>query len=513
MRPAMKKNQLPVLGLTLALLLTACTAPGQAEVAPEPTPTLTPVVVTETRPFALPCYPAGGFHPITGSNRLNLTLAPLLYRGLFALDSSFEPQKDLCESYSVSEDGLTWTFALTAANFSDGTPLTSAEAAASLELARQSSRYGGRLSGVARVTAGEGVVVLTLTRPNGALPALLDIPIVKETEDPQRPLGTGPYALTEGTEGLEFTAQREAVPLPTIPLRTIGASDDLVYAFDAREVSLVDTDLTGANALGFSGRFETTDYATTTFLYVGLNMESGPCQEVPVRQALARIFDREDLVERLLAGHARASALPVHPASSLYDSALASSLSCDPEAAQSLLTAAGWTLSEEGRLQKNRSGLSLRLVVNQDNTYKVRLADALGEALEEMGIAVTVDKLPWDDFVSALEKQDFDLYLAETNLTADFDLEPLLGAAGTLNYGGFRDAETAQLLETYHAAQGEDRTQAAARLYAWVAELSPIVSLCFKNGSLLTQWGQVSGASPTQRDVFYGLEGWTIAQF
>lgn len=37
MRPAMKKNQLPVLGLTLALLLTACTAPGQVEPTPDPT--------------------------------------------------------------------------------------------------------------------------------------------------------------------------------------------------------------------------------------------------------------------------------------------------------------------------------------------------------------------------------------------------------------------------------------------------------------------------------------------
>ena len=37
----------------------------------------------------------------------------------------------------------------------------------------------GRLSGVAGVEAAEGRVTVTLTAPNGALPALLDIPIVK----------------------------------------------------------------------------------------------------------------------------------------------------------------------------------------------------------------------------------------------------------------------------------------------------------------------------------------------
>ena len=206
----MKKGRTIYLGLALTLALTGCSR-GEEGPVPTPTPTPTPAAVTDTRPFALPCYPAGGFHPINGANRLNLTLAPLLYRGLFALDERFEPQKDLCGSYSVSGDGLTWTFALIEASFSDGSPLTSVEAAASLELARKSSRYSGRLSDVAKVAAGDGVVVLTLSRPNGALPSLLDIPIVKETEDPQRPLGTGPYVLAEGEEGLELTARREEI--------------------------------------------------------------------------------------------------------------------------------------------------------------------------------------------------------------------------------------------------------------------------------------------------------------
>ena len=126
---------------------------------------------------------------------------------------------------------------------------------------------------------------------------------------------------------------------------------------------------------------------------------------------------------------------------------------------------------------------------------------------------LTVEKLPWDDFITALERQDFDLCLAETNLTADFDLAPFLSAGGALNYGGFQDGETAELLAQYRAAQGEERAQAASRLCTRVAELVPLVPICFKNGSLLTRWGQVNGASPTQRDVFHGLENWTVSQF
>ena len=125
--------------LALALLLSACGAPKGK---PIPAQSTTPAAVskeekTETG-FALPCHPEDGFHPITGTNRLNLTLAPLLYRGLFSVDRNFQAQKELCASYTVSGDGLIWTFWLAPAEFSDGTSLTAQEVAQSLNTARKS---------------------------------------------------------------------------------------------------------------------------------------------------------------------------------------------------------------------------------------------------------------------------------------------------------------------------------------------------------------------------------------
>ena len=132
----MRRTKWAWTALALALVLSACRGPAPAVETPVPTPTATaPAVEAEGLDFVLPCYPGGGFHPITGGNRTNLTLSPLMYRGLFALDRTFQPRNDLCAGYTVSEDGLTWTFRLAAATFSDNTPLTGVEAAASLNLA------------------------------------------------------------------------------------------------------------------------------------------------------------------------------------------------------------------------------------------------------------------------------------------------------------------------------------------------------------------------------------------
>ena len=506
----MKKARLLALALSAALSLSACGAAPEVEATPEPTPSPS-AAPAETLDFVLPCYPSGGFHPITGANRTNLTLSPLLYRGLYALDNSFEARSDLCASAAVDDSGLIWTFTLNAATFSDDTAMTAGDVAYSLNLARKSDRYASRLAGLKSVSAGEGTVTVTLTAPNGALPTLLDVPVIRETTDALRPLGTGCYYLTGEGDALRLTARAGAsVPLQEIPLRAIRASDDLVYAFDAREISRVDVDLTGANALGYSSRFETADYPTTGMLYLGLNTRTGACRDLQTRQALQYAFDRDNVANKLLAGHAAASALPVHPNAAAYSPELAQSLTFDGQRAADGLTAAGWTAAEDGKRHKGRTALSLTLLVNQDNTYKVTVAEALAASLETLGCTVTVQKLPWEDYTKALAAGKFDLYLAESLLTADFDLEALLGFAGVLNYGGYVDAQTTQLMAECRAASGEARKTAAAALYARIGETAPIIPLCFKNGSLLTQWGQVSGAEPTQRDVFSGFERWQI---
>lgn len=142
----MRSFRLPALVLVLALFA-GCGAPPPE---PTPTPSSTPEAVSEVSTvFTLPRTSAS-LHPILSTDKVNVALSGLLWEGLFALDQSFAPQLRLCQSYTVSEDGLTWTFYLrSGVTFSDGSPLTAADVAASLQLSRDpQSRFSGRLSGV-----------------------------------------------------------------------------------------------------------------------------------------------------------------------------------------------------------------------------------------------------------------------------------------------------------------------------------------------------------------------------
>lgn len=502
----MRQRLLCLLSAVL-LLLSACGADGSAGSGSQ-SDTSAPALSRQepvTTPFTLAAYPSYSFHPTLAANRANLALAPLLYEPLFQLDASFQAQPVLCQSYTASGDGLTWTFTLRSGiTFSDGTPLTGQTVADALNTALGAeSRYASRLSGVTGVEASvENTVTITLSRPNGNLPLLLDIPIALGTGD--RPAGTGPYVFSQQGDSLSLTArsgwwQDKSLPCTEIPLRAVSRSDDLIFAFSSGDVSLVDVDLMGTNAMGYSGSYETWDYATTDLIYLGFNTQSGLCRSAGVRTALTRGIDRDAVAQTVYASHAVSTALPVHPASPLYDQTLAGVLSYAPEALVS-------QLEDLGVL-----GRELVLLVNRENTAKLSAAQLIAGQLESAGMEITVNALDFEDYTAALAQGDFDLYLGEVVLTADFDLTALLSSGGALNYGRWQDAQGDSLLSAFVQASGEARTAAARALFEYLNQQAPIAPVCFKNGSVLTQWGRLSGLSPVRGNVFAGLENWTIS--
>ncbi len=456
------------------------------------------------RPFALPFFPQAVLNPATAVNRSNLTLSALLYEPLFQVDRDFQAVPVLCTGAEASYDKLTWTLTLrSGVTFSDGAALTGQRVAEALNAARAAgASYAQRLACVASVTGDETTVTITLNTPNGALPLLLDVPISLGGGD--RPLGTGPYVLTETDGTWSLTArsgwwQGTALPWETIPLSALNRTDELPFSFSSGDISLVDVDLMGSGAAGYSGNYQTWDYPTTDMIYIGFNTQRGQCQHAAVRSALARAIDRTAAAQTIYASHAVASALPVHPASGLYDEGVAARLAYDPaQAAQDLSDA-------------NVLGRTLTLIVNSESAAKVSLANQLASQLEHAGMRIQVRSLSFEEYSAALSSGSFDLYVGEVILTADFDLFPLLSPEGALNYGRWQDETGLGFLTSFRASLGDDRPSTARALCFYLAEEVPLAAVCFKNSSVLTPWGRVSGLEPVRGNVFYHLDSWSLS--
>lgn len=486
--------------LAMACLLTGC---WQEEPPEEPEDVLPPFEeepaeesrTTLPERFALPYMPGRSLDPVNCADGMQQVAASLLYEGLFRLDGSFAPQPCLCISYT--HDETRYTFSLRpGVQFSDGSPLTGRDVKASLDRARASERYGSRLSDISSISAGEDSVTISLSRPNTALPELLDVPIVKSGgQDGPAPLGTGPYFYAEEETGAYLIANQswwrgERQPLDRIALVEAADSSAMLYRFSSHEVQLITADLTGVTAVSTTGSVGCVDADTTVMQYVACNTVRAPLDSPALRRALWLGIDRANVAGAYLSGHGKAAAFPVSPVSALYPAALEEDYSVDTFAA---------ALRESGAAPEE----PLTLLVNEENSFKQAAARYLAEQWTAGGVPVEVRVLPWEEYAAALAAGEFDLYYGEVRLRADWDLSSLLEPGGALNYGHWSHPDTSRLLQ--ELAGAEDRTAAMGALCAHLKDQVPILPVCFKSTSVLTQAEVVEGLAPTAAEPFYAL--------
>ncbi|MBE6974886.1 MAG: hypothetical protein E7436_05290, partial [Ruminococcaceae bacterium] len=290
--------------LLMAALLCGCTGnniifgPGFAPTAPPTEPTAGNAANRVPDP-ALPYYPDRGLNPFTTTDPTNRVLFSLIYQGLFAVNSDYECSPILCRSYNISTDMMTYTFHLEEAVFSDGTPLTAEDVAASLEAAMDSPWYGTRLQQVKSVTAYGSTVMVELQIPMENLPLLLDIPIVKAKQVANdAPLGTGPYRL----DGDQLRRQAGwwcdgelAVSGDTIALMAADSVNGIQDAFSARSISLVCTDPAARDRAVFHGDYELWEADSGLFLYLVCHKDSAVFKNDTLRAALTHAIDRDSL--------------------------------------------------------------------------------------------------------------------------------------------------------------------------------------------------------------------------
>lgn len=505
----MKRFKKVLISLLCAALLSSCASvsdpgdeelpPGQSDSEASTSAETSPVLPKE---LALPYYPELSLDPITCPDGIQQTVAALLCEGLFELDEAFVPQPLLCSSYTCDPSGTVYTFVLRpGVLFSDGSALTSSDVADTLRRAQSSGRYGTRLDHVTSITPGAGAVTVTLSAPNTAFPALLDIPIVKSGTADTVPVGTGPYSFVPGNKDATLTAnphwQGGQQPVDHIVLRAADNPDIMLFQFASHDTQLLTSDLTGSSPVSVTGSVQFYDADSTIFQYVGVNIASSALSNTAVRQALSLGIDREQTVSAFLSGHAKAAQYPVSPASADYPGTLDKTYSYD--AFQQAMAAAGCASGTD---------IPLRMIVNEESSFKVAAARHIASQLSAFDLKINVRVLPWEEYTSALKAGNFDLYYGEVKLTADWDLHALLSTGGALNYGRYSDSTLDGLLDACQTSG--DRSSALLAVCRRLQAQAPILPVCFKTVSVLVQRGTVENLTPTAANPFYKLAECTV---
>jgi peptide/nickel transport system substrate-binding protein len=420
--------------------------------------------------------PIGLLAPIVDADRQTLFLFDTL---VSTSAETLQPQPNLAASWEVSEDGLTYTFALAPhVTFHDGEPFTSADVKLTFDFLLNEataspyySLFSGRIASVE--TADPATVVVTLSAPSptflgdlsaysiGILPQHL-LAGVKPEElaasefATTKPVGTGPFKLKEFRPGEALIL--EANPdyhrgAPKLEGHIIKILGDSTVAYQQLKTGEVDVAAISADFFEDASSQENfTPVVIDTFgiTFLAFNQDattgSAALQDLKVRQALFYAIDRQLIIDRILSGLGKVAVGTEPPATWAYQpDQITETFAFDAEKAAALLDEAGWVAGDGGIRAKDGVKLSFSALANSSTKTNEGVLLAIQELWAAIGVELT-PALESDAYFDKLLAKEYQVALVSYTFAPDPDQSLAWSSTSPYNAWGYNNPRVDELL-------------------------------------------------------------------
>ncbi|MCE6950810.1 ABC transporter substrate-binding protein [Cereibacter sphaeroides] len=423
------------------------------------------------------------FDPIATAQNVDFWVFSNVYDVLVRVDETgTKLVPGLAERWEISDDGLTYTFHLRDAKFSDGSPITAEDAAFTLTRIRDSalSLWSDSYGVIDRAEAADPkTLVVTLKTPSAPFLSTMAMPGVSvlskaavetmgEEAHAEKPVASGAFIVEEWRRGDRVILKKnpnfwQADQVSLDGVEWISVPDD-----NSRMLSVQAGELDAAIFVPFSRVEELKKDPNLKVLvepstredHLLINHEHPPLDNSRVREALDLAIDKQAIVETVTFGVAEVANSYI-PAGALYHNEANLQRPHDPEKAKALLAEAG------------AEGLSLDYVVNAGNEVDEQIAVLLQQQLAAAGITVNLQKMDpsmtWDMLVNG----EYDLsvmYWTNDILDPDQKTTFVLGHDTNMNYmTRYRNDEVKQLVADARLEMDPAKREA---LYTRIQELA-----------------------------------------
>ena len=347
------------------------------------------------------------FDPAFNSGYANEAALVMIYEQLVRIDMSdptFTLQPMLAESWTTSEDGLTWTFALRqGVQFHHGAGLSAQDVVYTYERILDpalGSPARTLLNNVASVAAVDELSVrIQLTAPDFSFiyklrwAPLSILPRDRSAEQlATAPSGTGPFTFVAHDPSTSMTFARNPnyweadlpyldevrhLYLPESATQIAGLTSDTLDVVTQLGVENI-------AALANNPAVKVHQGLASTYMVFAMRVDQEPFTDVRVRQALKLVVDRPGLVQGVLQGYGVVGNDQPIPPGNPYAADLPAPTR-DIEQAKALLTAAGYP-----------DGLSLTLYTAEVGPNLVAASVAFQEMAKAAGISVQIERVSAD---------------------------------------------------------------------------------------------------------------------
>lgn len=397
----------------------------------------------------------------------------MLYNTLLKFEDDGTVVGDLAESWSVSEDKLTWTFNLKqGVKFHNGKELTSADVKATFDRALNAEAGGLRTTEIIKMfTAVEApdpyTVTITTDAPYGPMESLmcnmslgimdadyieqygLDLGTSAEGEN-----GTGPFKVVSWERDQEIVVERfddyfgTPAKLQTVVYTIIPEAASRVIALETGEVDVIDkpTDEDLARLEADTENFTVLRKPTISQRLFRFGCNDPIISNTKVRQAIVYAIDRQAIIDALFTGSGYPSTAPLAPVTFGYSDL--GEIEQDLELAKSLLAEAGYP-----------DGFDTKIITTERYQNGIELAEIISQQLAEIGINAEIEVWEWSALSASwngITADEFDqpifiMGAGPSMRDADGGLRGLYTTSETglndRNYGFYSNAEVDALIE------------------------------------------------------------------
>ena len=410
--------------------------------------------------------------PALAEDNPALAIAADLFEGLTAEAADGAIVPGAATGWSVTPDGLRWTFELRPGlRWSNGQPLSASDFTRALDVVRNeasTSPYAALLDGVASVhVLDDGRIEITTTRPMPQLPAILALPFASPRLDGAAGdslVSNGPYRLVARTPGESLQLERNphfhaagSVAIAQVRYFTVedvGTELNLYRAGDLDVTSEVPNAQLDWIRRNLPGELHLAPYLST-YGYA-INLRRLP--KIDARKALALAVDRQRIVTKVTGAGELPAFSWVPPGIPGYVPSLFAWRD-QPQTQRASEASRLW--SAAGRA--NPAPRKLKLCTDASANHR-RTAIALADAWRRtLGIETEIVELEWKAYLAQRE-QPGDCDLLRFGWSADYvDPEAFLAlftSGHPQNLGGYSNARYDALLQDAALATSPERRNA-----------------------------------------------------
>ncbi len=386
-----------------------------------------------------------------------------IYEGLLKPDETGNLIPAVAKEYTVSDDGLTYSFVLRdGVKFHNGNPVTAQDVKYSIE--KSAGMNGGKsliaaFSNISEVNIkDDSTVDIVLKEPDMDFPAYVanaNASIIPADNDKPStvPIGTGPYKYVSRSPQENIILARfddywgECANIENVTLKIIPNADSIVMNLNGGAVDMF-ARLTATQTQQLADNFNVLEGEMNLVQAVYLNHAVEPFDNVDVCRALSYAIDVDNILELTSDGKGFPVGSSMFPSFKKYYVDLSDTYPYDTDKAKELLAKAGYP-----------DGFSFSITVPSNYQPHIEAAQVVSEQLKKIGVTADIKLVEWNSWLSDVYSgRQFEATLIgvdASSLTASAMLDRFVSDADN-NFTNYSNSEYDDLYAKLYTASSDD---------------------------------------------------------